>query len=243
MERRKRRKKRKPVAFFVFTAVAFTVVAVLISPLFEIRQIDIIGSSFICDEAILSHAQLETGQNMLAFSASTVREQINQLPYVQDVDVVREFPDRIVITVEERIPIANIRVAHSATYLLIDDAGMVLESASAPAPALPVAIGIDFASFSVGEYLDVEDNLVFRDMLRLSRLFARYSFFPDIVDMSNPVDIVFQTENLNIFFGNMSDMDRKIQYISAIKEQFSPETRGFIDIRDIGRPPRFGLIR
>jgi len=241
--KRRIRKKRRFAALFVFTMAAFVAVAVLLSPLFEIRQIEIIGNNTVCADDILGHMQLQTGQNMLAFSASAVRAQINQLPFVQQVDVVREFPDKVVITVAERTPVANIRVAHSATYLLIDDAGMVLESASEPAPALPVAIGIDFASFAVGEYLDVEDNLVFRDMLRLYRLFTRYSFFPEIVDMSNPADIMFHTEYLNIFFGSMSDMDRKIQYISAIKEQFVPETRGFIEIRDINERPRFGLIR
>jgi len=242
MKRNSRRKRRFGV-FVAFTIIAFVAVAVLISPLFEIRQIEIIGNSTICAEDILGRSQLAEGQNMLAFSAGNVRTQVNQLPFVQTVSVVREFPDRVVISISERTPIANIRVAHSATYLLIDDSGMVLESASGPAPALPVAVGIDFTSFAVGEYLVVEDDLIFRDMLRLYRLFTRYDFFPDIVDMSDPTDIVFHTEFLNIFFGSMSDMDRKIQYISAIKAQFAPEARGFIEIRDINERPRFGLIR
>ena len=237
------RKKRRFGIFFVFTIVSFVAVAVLLSPLFEIRQIEIIGNNTISANDILGQAQLETGQNMLAFNASTVRAQINQLPFVQRVDVVREFPDKVIITVAERVPVANVRVAHSAVYLLIDNAGMVLESSSGPMPALPVAIGIDFASFAVGEYLDVEDDVIFRDMLRLYRLFTRYDFLPDIVDMSNPADIVFHTEMLIIFFGSMSDMDRKIQYLSAIKEVFRPEARGFIEIRDINERPRFGLIR
>ena len=236
-------KKKAFAIFFVLMMVAFAAVAVLISPLFEIRQIEIVGNRTICSKEILSRTQLAEGQNMLAFSANLVQTQINQLPFVQSVDVVREFPDKVVISISERTPVANIRVAHSATYLLIDNGGMVLASGSVPTPALPVAIGVNFASFAVGEYLIVEDDLIFRDMLRLYRLFTRYDFFPDVVDMSDSADIVFHTQYLNIFFGSMSDMDRKIQYISAIKEQFVPETRGFIEIRDINERPRFGLIR
>jgi len=237
------RKKNRFAVLFVFAMVAFVAVAVLLSPLFEIREIEVVGNSAICSEEVLEHAQLETGQNMLAFSANSVRARVVQLPFVRSVDIVREFPDKIVVTIAERTPVANIRVANSATYLLIDDSGMVLESASTPVSGLPVAIGVDFASFAVGEYLIVEDDMVFRDMLRLYRLFTRYSFFPDSVDMSDPTDITFQAEHLSIFFGSMSDMDRKIQYISAIKEQFAPEARGFIEIRDINERPRFGLIR
>ena len=241
--KRTSRKKKGFGIIFAFALAAFAAVAVLLSPLFEIRQIEITGNNIICYEDIMSRTQLEAGQNMLAFSANTVRTQINQLPFVQTVDVVREFPDKVIITVAERTPISSIRVAHSATYLLIDDTGMVLESGSAPTPDLPVAIGIDFASFAVGEYLDMEDDIIFRDMLRLYRLFMRYDFFPALVDLSNSEDIVFHTEYLNIYFGSMSDMDRKIQYISAIQEQFAPEAKGFIEIRDINEPPRFGLIR
>ena len=241
--KRNSRKKKGFIILLVFAIASFLAVSALLSPLFAIRQIEIVGNSTISSEEILERARLETGQNMLAFNAGTVHSQINQLPFVQNVSIVREFPDKVIITVSERTPIANIRVAHSATYLLIDHVGMVLESNSAPVPALPVAIGIDFESFTVGEYLQVENSLIFRDMLRLYRLFARYDFFPDTVDMSNPADIVFQTEMLNIFFGSMSDMDRKVQYLSAIKEQWTPEARGFIEIRDINERPIFGLIR
>jgi len=237
------RKKRGFGIFFVVMIVAFAAVVVLISPLFEIRQIEVVGNGTICAEDILGRTQLTAGQNMLAFSANNVRTQINQLPFVSRVDVVREFPDKVVITISERVPIANVRVAHSATYLLIDNMGMVLESAASPTSGLPVAIGIHFANFAVGEYLEVENDLVFRDMLRLYRLFTRYDFLPDTVDMSNPADIIFHADNLSIFFGSMSDMDRKIQYISAIRAQFMPEGRGFIEIRDISERPRFGLIR
>ncbi|MCL2574112.1 MAG: FtsQ-type POTRA domain-containing protein [Defluviitaleaceae bacterium] len=236
-------RKKRFVTSLVVAMTVFVAVAILLSPLFAIRQIDIIGNSFLCAEDILGRTELETGQNMLAFSASTVEAQISELPYVREVEVLREFPDTIVISIAERVPVANIRVANSAIYLLIDDGGMVLESAAEPIHVLPVITGIDFANFAVGEYLDVEGESIFRDVLRLSRLFTRYSFFPDIVDMSNLADIVFHTDNLNILFGNMSDMDRKIQYISAIMEQFAVETRGFIDIRDINEHPRFGLIR
>jgi cell division protein FtsQ len=242
MKGRKRKKKGFAI-FFVLAIVTFAAVAVLISPLFEIRQIEIVGNNVVRSEEILSNTRLAEGQNILVFSAHSVQSQINQLPFVQSVDVVRQFPDKIVIHISERTPVANIRVAHSATYLLIDNFGMVLESGSVPVPALPVAIGIHFENFAVGEYLIVENDAIFRDMLRLYRLFTRYDFFPDVVDMSDSSDIVFNTEYLIIFFGSMSDMDRKIQYISAIKEQFVPKARGFIEIRDINERPRFGLIR
>ena len=229
--------------FLALAAVAFIATVALVSPLFQIRQIDIVGNGATNTEDILNQAQIIQGQNMLAFSASNVRTRINLLPHVKEVEVLREFPDRVIISITERIPVANIRVAHSGTYLLIDDAGMVLAARPQPTEGLPVAIGIDFANFAIGEYLDVESNIIFRDIIQLSRVFVRHNFSPDVVDMSNPLDIVLQTCNINILFGEMTDLDRKMWYAAAIIDQFETDDRGFIDIRDINIPPRFGLLR
>ena len=237
------RKNKRFSIFFALAIVALIATAALVSPLFHIRQISIEGNSAISTEDILNQAKIVQGQNMFAFSASAVGRQINLLPHVKEVSVVREFPDVVIISIIERTPVANIRVGNSGTYLLIDNDGMVLSARTQPTGGLPVAIGINFANFAIGEYLDVENNLVFRDIIQLSRVFARYNFSPDVVDMSNPLDIVLQACNINIFFGEMVDTDRKMQYIAAITEQFETQDRGFIDIRDVSIPPRFGLIR
>jgi len=242
-KRPRKRKKRNAVAPAVLVLLVVLAYITLISPLFEIRQIDVVGNSAVCIDDIKRLAELETGQNILAFSASSVRNQINSLAFIREANVVREFPDRIVISVTERTPVANVRVAGSSTYLLIDDTGMVLNVAVRAVPGLPVTIGLCFANFAIGEYLYVEDDFVFRNILQLSRVFRRYDFFPDVLDMSDTFDIVLHAGNFNILFGGVSDADRKVQYIVAITEQFVTEGRGFIDIRDINQRPRFGLIR
>ena len=238
----RKRKKNKLAIFFFLAIAAFVGMAVFLSPLFAIRQIDILGNEPQLYHEILYTAGITPGQNILTFRASSVRAKINSLPYIKETSIVREFPDKVSIHVTQRVPIAKLRLA-GGTYLLIDDSGMVMAAFARPIYALPVAVGIDIANFAIGDYLDVGENLVFRNLLLLSDAFNRHDFFPDVVDMSNPLDISFLSGNMRVYFGDVEDADRKIRYIAAIKEQFNVTHPGVLYIRDVNRQPRFVPLR
>jgi len=243
MEIKKIKKKRKFIRIaLIFSALAFTALAVLISPLFEIRNINIVGNDIILDSEVISVSGIAAGQNILSFGTNSVVRRLFSLPYLRDAYILREFPDTVVISITERVPMANIRLSHSGTYLLIDDMGMVLSVRATPEEHLPVVIGVDFPNFAIGEYLSVQDSAIFENILLISRMFRQNDFYPDILDKSNPHDIIIRYGSLDILFGNMSDANRKVHNIAAIIEQFPEGNAGFIDIRDINQP-RFGPLR
>ena len=225
----------------VLAVLAFLAMAILMSPLLEIRRIDVAGNSIVSDAEILRNAGFQTGQNMLSFSASHAESWIESIPYILDADITRQFPGDISIFVTERTAIANVRLSNTSTHLLVDEFGMVLETAARPLDGLLVAVGMDFSHFAVGEILIVDNPVVFDNIMQMSRLFRRYDFFPDVVDVSSPQDIVLHKGYTAIYFGDITDADRKIQYLQAITEQFPLGDRGYIHIRDINERPRFGL--
>ena len=237
-----KKRKRSLRVFIVLAFLVFSAMAVLISPLFSIRQIAITGIYVLNESEIIAASGLAAGQSMFSFSARGSANQIRTLPYVGDAIVKREFPGNVTIIITERVAIANVRVANSSIYLQIDDGGMVLAVGS-PHHNLPVVVGINPSHFAVGEYLGVDNTFAFDNILFLSRIFRRYEFLPDMMDMSDPADIVLHLGSLEIHFGSTDDADRKVQYIQAILEQFSIENRGYIYIRDANANPRFGLIR
>jgi len=245
MERKKdnRRKKSLRLQFVIMAAlVGFVVFGLAISPLFEVRRIVISGTINLTDDEILATSGLGVGQNIFSFSRRNAAARIAEMPFVRDVTVSRQFPDNITINVTERLAIASVRVGNTGTYLLIDDSGMVLGTGDARSDLL-VVTGIEPTHFAVGSYLAVDNPAVFNNILYLSRVFRRYDFMPDVMDFSNPGDIVLHKWPLDILFGAVADADRKVQYIQAIIEQFPVTERGYIYIRDVNARPRFGLIR
>ena len=244
MEYRRLRKQKRYLRFVIFLGtLAFLAFAILMSPLLQISHIYVEGNVAVSDGQILQQISFATGQNMLSFNAGANRSSIEALPYIHHASVLRSFPDSIVISVTERTPVANIRLGNTNTHLLIDEFGMVLQSGGEPLDGRLVATGMVFSHFAVGEYLVVDNPAVFDNILLLSRIFSRYDFFPDIIDISDPFDITLHIGNTNIYFGGIQDADRKIQYLQAISQEFPLGVRGYIYIKDLSVRPRFGLIR
>ena len=244
MEFKKNKKQKKALRLVLCLGLLmFAALGVLLSPLFEIRQINIVGGNVLTEQEIIAASHLGLGQNIFAFSTRALTDRVSALPFAREAEVARELPGTVIISVTERLALANIRVGNTNTYLLIDDVGMVLSVDAAPRRGLPVVTGVELNHFALGEYLVVENSFVFDDILSLSRIFRRYDFFPEVVNMSDPFDIVLQLGNLDIIFGTAQDADRKVQYLRAISEQFPVGDRGYIYIRDVNERPRFVRMR
>jgi len=91
---------------------------------FSVREVRIEGIRRLDEDTVLLQSGIGRGNNVLYFDAETVREKVEALPLVKKCMVARIFPDTVVLTIEERIPIATIQV-NSRSYE-IDEDGVVL---------------------------------------------------------------------------------------------------------------------
>jgi len=228
-------RKKNPFKIIIVLAILiFVVMGLLLSPLFRITQIDILGNDMVSNSEILRESELFLGSNMFIFSASSAAQNIAALPYIGSVTITRHLPDRVVIAVQEREPAANIRLGAS-TYILIDTTGVVLDAGHSPSFGLPRVVGLDFNSFSIGQALQVEQEGAFDDLLALSRIFAEFDFIPDVIDFSGPRNVVLLYRNFTIDFGSVHDARHKLSFlIESINKLVAEKglTTGFIDARD-----------
>ncbi|MCL2415189.1 MAG: FtsQ-type POTRA domain-containing protein, partial [Defluviitaleaceae bacterium] len=158
----------------IVAGLVFFVIIILASGIFEIREINIIGNSILQTSEIMEMSGLSLNQNILAINRRGIEERISENPFIWDVRLHRDFPNRVIISITERVPIAYAGFNNFNTYLLIDDTGMVLDSSAFAAAGLPVIIGLDIINFSIGGYLDMDNMRIFQDILILSRLLGRY---------------------------------------------------------------------
>ncbi len=89
----------------------------------RVRRIETRGQRIVSASDILSLAGIRAGQRLFALDLTAVRNRIQQNPFIRSVAINREVPDRIVITVSERQPIAAV-AADRLVYL--DPEGVVL---------------------------------------------------------------------------------------------------------------------
>jgi cell division protein FtsQ len=104
-------------------------------------------------QAILAAAGVERGDNILTLDLPGMRDRVDAVVWADEVSVQRLLPETLVITVEERRPVAVWQFRGRVG--LVDDKGRVI--AGAPAtdfPQLPLAVGAG-ANEAIGDILPV----------------------------------------------------------------------------------------
>ncbi len=121
-------------------AVADAASTGLASAGFGVAAIDITGQALTSEADILEALDIEPRTSILAFDAEVARRRLLALPAIADASIRKAYPDRLMVSISERVPIARWTV-DGHTYL-VDAAGARLIDASSTADTdLPLIVG------------------------------------------------------------------------------------------------------
>jgi len=133
--------------FFVFV-VLLAAYVLLQSPLFLIKNVDVRGNSLLTASEVARISGIVTDENIFKADLKTGVDRVKTLPLVKDVDIVRKYPGTVVITVQERVPVALVVV--DGNFVELDHSGYYLRQGKAGTTGLPVITGVPVESASPG---------------------------------------------------------------------------------------------
>jgi len=135
---------------------------ILSSPYFSIKEISVRGVKELTEKDILSMAKIRMRSNILSVNTDVVAKRISSNPWIKSVYVGRELPDRLVLEVHERTPIALVKQAGSL-YLMDVDGFVFKKLSRADEVDLAILSGVDVRAKSpsvlVGEALKLLERL------------------------------------------------------------------------------------
>jgi cell division protein FtsQ len=110
------------------------------SPLLGVRSVQVDGAVTLRDAEVRAAAGVETGTPLLRVDVDAARTRVARLPQVASVQVTRGWPDRVVITVTERVPLAVVDSA--GQRMLVDAEGVLFDTITGDPPAgvVPLAV-------------------------------------------------------------------------------------------------------
>ncbi len=117
--------------FFALMAIAIVAGvawALLESRLFVVRGVQVTGTHLVTPAQVRSAADIPSGLPLIRVNDAAVADRVEQLRQVQSARVTRDWPDKVLISVTERVP--TLAVPLSQGYDLIDKYGVVVESVS-----------------------------------------------------------------------------------------------------------------
>ncbi|MBW1946762.1 MAG: FtsQ-type POTRA domain-containing protein [Deltaproteobacteria bacterium] len=112
------------------------------SELFRVGQVLVKGCNHLTEEEVLQISGVTARDNLMSLDLESIATNIEAHPWVNAVEVERDLPDHLMITIKERTPVA---LLNSDKIYLIDEQGKIIdELLSAEEPvSLPIITGID----------------------------------------------------------------------------------------------------
>jgi cell division protein FtsQ len=124
----------------LLAAVGLGVVWLLTSPRFAINEVAVSGASRLTPEEVVSASGIAPGTNLFRLDRAEVVARLEALPLVRRADLVRRFPNRVTISIDERRPFT---LVHAGRLHWIDEHGVSLGAEpKAVAPSVPVITGL-----------------------------------------------------------------------------------------------------
>ena len=137
-----RRRRRWPWIVALLTLVALiagTVYAVFVSPWLAVKSVSITGADDALTAQVRSVVTVPVGTPLARVDLDAVAAAAQTVPQVADVEVAREWPHTLAITVTPRVPIA-VTSANGQLWLLDADGDPYLTVPSAPAGLVTVQL-------------------------------------------------------------------------------------------------------
>ncbi|HLA26429.1 MAG TPA: FtsQ-type POTRA domain-containing protein, partial [Syntrophales bacterium] len=110
------------------------------SPYFVIKETSVKGCRELTEKDVMELAAIKPKQTIFSVNIKAMVRRISSNPWVENVAVSREFPNRLIVEIKERTPLASCRV-NNDYYLLDKDGALFKKLTSEDDVDIPVLTG------------------------------------------------------------------------------------------------------
>lgn len=216
---KKLRKQAKVLLGFILFFV--TVILVLCSPLFDIKNIEVEGNLKLSKERIISVSTLQNHTNIFKFNSRIVKGKIEEIAYIDNAEITRKFPSTVKIVIEERQPKYMLQFADS--YVYINNQGYMLEISNEKLE-LPILIGFttDLSNIKAGNRINVADLKKMDMVIKIYEAIKSNGLgeLVNKIDISNDKNyaIILENEGKIVYLGDCTELNTRILYLKSILE-------------------------
>lgn len=235
-EYKKPRRRSVSGAILTFAVVVIATVF-LMSVFLRISDISVEGNEHYTDEEIIKAIDIEQGDNLFFFDRfAAISRVFAKLPYVEEVSVSRELPDKVVITVQECKALAYIAVGDE--NWTIDHSCKVLGKATEGELDTLIRVdGLNPGTLLIGERLTTHDadedavaflaDVLYQVQERGMTERVRSMDFSEL----NAVKLYYGTR-FTVMIGGKSEINHKFAMLESVLEQLKEGDVGVINVSD-----------
>lgn len=188
--------------------VGGTVYAVYFSTWLSVQGVEVSGTRTVSEGVVRDAAQVPEGEPLATVDLNAIRARVESLAPIRSADVTRQWPDQVLVTVEERVPVAVVEIAGQVRGM--DDEGVLFRRYRAAPKDLPlVKAGADADSETLREAATVVGSLpadLAADVRRLD------------VDSVDGIRLVLRDDR-EVVWGSADESDLKAEVLDRLLAQ------------------------
>ncbi len=169
------------------------------------------------------------GNNSLFLSMKYSDKGIDNVPFIQTMDVSIEARDTVRITVYEKALAGY--VSYLGRYVYFDKDGIVVETSEEKTAGIPQVTGLSFDHVILHEPLPVEKPEVFDEILNISQQLSKYSLSADKIYFDSNYQVTLIFGDAKVAIGDSQDIDEKIMTLQYLIPNLLGKS-GTLDMRE-----------
>lgn len=223
------------VTFFLVALLIAIVITVFFHPVFNLKDIEIVGTNRYTSDRVVSSSNLKLNENIFVQVLKNGNIDLSKLPYIKSYKYEYKLPDKIVVSVIERTPLYIAYNKDVNKYYLIDGEGYILEE-SKPEKTSEEQVfvyGIVFSEdFDVGDKINDIDKSKLDMFLNIKNELKNAIASASVTKVSfeNALTIITLNDKLNVVFSDDKNLKYVIAFLSEIINNVGIDSIGTIDM-------------
>lgn len=182
---------------------------------YTIKDVSVEGAVHYTDEEIKEIVMSgKYGNNSWFLARKYKNKEIDNLPFIETINVSIESSDRVRIVVYEKA-LAGF-VEYLGRYIYFDKDGIVVESSTIRTLGVPEVVGVDFDYIVLHEKLPAKDDSLFKRVLNMTQLMTKYGVNAEKMYFKNNGEVVLYYQDITINLGKDDNLDIKVLNLPSL---------------------------
>ena len=207
----------------LFAVIIGLIIYLMLSPIFNIKNINVVGNSSISSEQIISLSNIQKETNLFKVSNKDTISAIKENPYVKSVEIKRNLPDGITLVITERV--AAYMLEYGSSYAYIDSQGYILQISANPKEGLAKITGYETMQDEIvpGNRLCDNDLEKLNTVLKITAA-AKVNEIDSLITTINIEDssnytLFLEAEQKTVYLGDCTNLDTRMLFVKTILEK------------------------
>ncbi|MDE7268738.1 MAG: FtsQ-type POTRA domain-containing protein [Lachnospiraceae bacterium] len=169
------------------------------------------------------------GDNSLYLSLKYKNKEIEDIPFVETMDVVVQSNDTIKIIVYEKALAGY--VEYLGRYMYFDNEGVIVEASKVTTKGIPQVTGLGFDHVVLYDKLPVDNSGIFQNVLTITKLLNKYDIICDKIQFDSNYNVTLGYDSVKVNIGALENLDEKIMQLPLILPSLKGE-KGVLDLQN-----------